>query len=155
MKRLYVTPEDRGLGLGKTLVNAIVDVATAPAYRGIRLDTLPSMWKAGHFMKRQDLWQLSLIMRRLWPGHIFWRSSRSKEVSIEKLYRLILIFISVRCGSFGNRRFRPIFKNLQNSAKFPNIYVVYTSMIPPTDNNVSFLSICQCIVGQAAFRGKN
>ena len=40
MNRLYVTPEDRGLGLGKTLVN---DVATAPAYQEIRLDTLPSM----------------------------------------------------------------------------------------------------------------
>jgi hypothetical protein len=40
-----------------------------------------------------------------------------KEVSIGKLYRLILILISVRCGSFGNRRFRPIFRNLQNSAK--------------------------------------
>ena len=46
MKRLYVTPEDRGLDLGKTLVNAIVDVGTALVYREIRLDTLPSMQKA-------------------------------------------------------------------------------------------------------------
>jgi len=45
MKRLYATPEDRGLGIGKALVNAIVDVATALAYREIRLDTLPSMQK--------------------------------------------------------------------------------------------------------------
>ena len=45
MKRLYVTPEDRGLGLGKALVNAIVDAATTLAYREIRLDTLPSMQK--------------------------------------------------------------------------------------------------------------
>ena len=43
MKRLYVAPEGRGVGLGKSLVDAIVEVAKRIAYREIKLDTLPSM----------------------------------------------------------------------------------------------------------------
>jgi len=43
MKRLYVAPEGRGIGLGKSLVDAIVEVAERIAYREIKLDTLPSM----------------------------------------------------------------------------------------------------------------
>ena len=43
MKRLYVAPEGRGIGLGKGLVDAIVEVAERIGYREIKLDTLPSM----------------------------------------------------------------------------------------------------------------
>ncbi len=43
MKRLYVTPEGHGGGFGKALVDALVLAAERIGYRGIRLDTLPSM----------------------------------------------------------------------------------------------------------------
>lgn len=43
MKRLYVSPEGRGIGLGKALVDALVEVAERIGYREMKLDTLPSM----------------------------------------------------------------------------------------------------------------
>jgi ribosomal protein S18 acetylase RimI-like enzyme len=43
LKRLYVSPEGRGFGLGERLVDAVVKGAKRIGYREMRLDTLPSM----------------------------------------------------------------------------------------------------------------
>ena len=46
MKRLYVSPQGRGLGLGRALVDAITGEAVRIGYHEMRLDTLPSMVEA-------------------------------------------------------------------------------------------------------------
>jgi len=46
MKRLYVKPSARGNGLGKLLVNALIDEAKKIGYTKMRLDTVPKMKEA-------------------------------------------------------------------------------------------------------------
>lgn len=46
MKRLFVRPSARGLGVGRALVSEVIDQATAIGYTEIVLDTLPSMVEA-------------------------------------------------------------------------------------------------------------
>lgn len=46
MKRLYVRPSVRGLGVGRALFAQLIDEARRMAYRELVLDTLPSMQSA-------------------------------------------------------------------------------------------------------------
>lgn len=52
MKRLYIRDDYRGLGIGKKLINMVIEEARKLNYSFIRLDTLPSMQKA------QELYRL-------------------------------------------------------------------------------------------------
>jgi ribosomal protein S18 acetylase RimI-like enzyme len=52
MKRLYVSPGGRGVGLGRNLVDAVVGVAERIGYREMRLDTLPCMAGAQALYRR-------------------------------------------------------------------------------------------------------
>jgi GNAT superfamily N-acetyltransferase len=46
MKRLFVAPAGRGVGLGRALMNAVTDEARRIGYREMRLDTLSTMTAA-------------------------------------------------------------------------------------------------------------
>ncbi|HUQ29803.1 MAG TPA: GNAT family N-acetyltransferase [Usitatibacter sp.] len=51
LKRLYIRPQYRGMGLGRVLAECAIDEARAIGYRTLKLDTLPGMAPAQHLYR--------------------------------------------------------------------------------------------------------
>lgn len=73
MKRLYVSPQARGLGLGKALAAALIDVAQRIGYREMRLDSLPSMGDAQALYRKLGFAVVEPYYDTPVPGTVFMR----------------------------------------------------------------------------------
>ena len=73
MKRLYVSRDGRGFGLGKALAEAIIAEAVRIGYREMRLDTLPSMTRAIALYRRLGFEQTEAYYDTPVAGTVFLR----------------------------------------------------------------------------------
>ena len=75
MKRLYVAPEGRGLGIGRALITALIGRARLIGYRELRLDSLPSMTAAIALYRRCGFVPMAPYYATPVPGTVFLRRS--------------------------------------------------------------------------------
>jgi ribosomal protein S18 acetylase RimI-like enzyme len=71
MKRLYVRPDARGLGIGAELVTRVIGMAREKGYGAIRLDTLPSMKSAVSLYKLAGFSEIPAYIFNPFPGALF------------------------------------------------------------------------------------
>jgi len=71
MKRLYVKPAGRGLGIGRSLVTRIIEEARARGYSSMRLDTWPSMKSAVALYKSFGFQEIAPYTFNPIPGTLF------------------------------------------------------------------------------------
>jgi ribosomal protein S18 acetylase RimI-like enzyme len=80
MKRLYVAPRGRGVGLGRALVDAVLQTAMRIGYREIRLDTLPGMDEAQALYARLGFEPIAPYYETPVPGTVFLGRRLAPEV---------------------------------------------------------------------------
>ena len=78
MKRLYVEPSGRGLGVGKALAMAVINEARRLRYSSMRLDTLPTMASAITLYKGLGFREISPYYDTPIEGTIFLELSLQK-----------------------------------------------------------------------------
>jgi putative acetyltransferase len=71
MKRLYVRPDKRGLGVGRDLVRRILEEARARGYAAMRLDTLPVMKSAVSLYRRFGFHEIAPYIFNPIPGALY------------------------------------------------------------------------------------
>ncbi|KAL5365521.1 putative GNAT family acetyltransferase [Aspergillus floccosus] len=71
MKRLYVLPKARGMGLGSALVQAVVRCAKDMGYSEMRLDTLPRMQGAIALYRRAGFGEIEAYYETPLEGTVF------------------------------------------------------------------------------------
>lgn len=72
MKRLYVRPAHRSLGLGKRLVEAVIHAAHEAGYKELRLDTLPNMASAQALYRQLGFVEIPPYNQTHLPGTRFY-----------------------------------------------------------------------------------
>ena len=72
MKHLYVRPAYRSCGLGKRLVDAVIQAARQAGYNELRLDTLPSMASAQALYHRLGFVEIPPYNNTHLPGTRFY-----------------------------------------------------------------------------------
>jgi ribosomal protein S18 acetylase RimI-like enzyme len=72
MKRLYVRPAYRSVGLGKRLVETVIQAAQQAGFRELRLDTLPSMASAQELYRRLGFVETEPYNNKHLPGTRFY-----------------------------------------------------------------------------------
>ena len=70
MKRLYVRPAGRGLGIGQALVAAVIAAAEARGYAEMRLDSMPMMTKAIALYRRFGFVEIPAYCYNPVPGTV-------------------------------------------------------------------------------------
>lgn len=71
MKRLYVSPEGRGMGLGRALAERVVEDARGLGYRAMRLDTLASLRAAFALYKKLGFREIGAYYQTPLEGTVF------------------------------------------------------------------------------------
>jgi ribosomal protein S18 acetylase RimI-like enzyme len=71
IKRLYVKPPFRGLGLGRLLAENVLTAAVEKGYRRICLDTLPSMNSAIEMYRQMGFEEVESYCHNPIPGALF------------------------------------------------------------------------------------
>lgn len=71
MKRLYVRPADQGRGVGRELIDALMNSAREIDYARMRLDTLPSMTKAIAIYRTLGFKEIAPYRANPAPGALF------------------------------------------------------------------------------------
>lgn len=73
MKRLYVKPSNRGMGVGQTLVDELIRRAVAVGYAKMRLDTLPKLTEAISLYESRGFVRIPRYNSNPVPGVIFFQ----------------------------------------------------------------------------------
>ena len=71
MKRLYVRPAFRKLGIGRLLIETIVNESRTAGYRSLRLDTLPSMVGAQALYRHLGFREIAPYRENPVPGAVY------------------------------------------------------------------------------------
>jgi len=71
MKRLYVRPAARGLGIGRALIEAIIRSAAALGYAEMKLDTLPGMDSAAALYREFGFTEVAAYYDNPFPGTLY------------------------------------------------------------------------------------